>query len=239
MDYDKLIRMIGFQDIRNILDERKKRDDNLFFLPMNAVFVAEELMVVKRKCHFGLQHTDKKEILPTVFDEIRILYANLVSLKVKDSWALYDCSQNKLISDFEYIKIEKNGIFVELSCYNSKGWYDPVLNRYMARTGYDQINLLEQQTEYLWAKKGKFFDFIHRETGRLVSPSGVIMAYDTPSGMFGLNEHNHVCYYTETGSSSPDKLRDKIIKAGGHMTLQNLTFRIEHVIDVYGNILNK
>lgn len=64
------------------------------------------------------------------------------------------------------------------------------------------------------------------------------MAYDTLYGMFGKDEFGKISYFEESGIENNIELRKAVSEAGGYLSLTNLAFRVEDVIDVYGNILN-
>lgn len=97
---------------------------------------------------------------------------------------------------------------------------------------------MDLSIEYIWAKRGRFYDYIHRASGAVISLPGIIMAYDTQYGIFGLDEYNRVCKFNENGLGCHWDLRQSVKKQGGYLTLHNHTYNIEHIIDIYGNILN-
>lgn len=103
---------------------------------------------------------------------------------------------------------------------------------------YDEISRTVQRTRYQWVRKGGFYYFIHRETGRLVCTTRLLMAYDTDEDMCGIDEDGRVICLNPDGSVNAERLRQMVIHAGGYLALCNHDRHIEHVIDVYGNILN-
>lgn len=103
---------------------------------------------------------------------------------------------------------------------------------------FDEMSQTKQTTQYRWIKDGNHYHFIHREMGIFVRAIGLIFAYDTDEGMFGVNEHGRVVCLNSDGSINMILLRQMVIDAGGHLSLCNHDYHIEHVIDVYGNILN-
>ena len=56
--------------------------------------------------------------------------------------------------------------------------------------------------------------------------------------MFGKNENGTISLFEESGIYNVIRLRQMVCEAGGYLTLTNYTYNIQHVIDVYGNILN-
>ena len=101
------------------------------------------------------------------------------------------------------------------------------------------INTKPNQTEYIWAKKGEYFDCIERSSSKLICLQGsVIMVYDTNEGIFGRCGQYKVCYFDRYGVNQPIELRRIVMEAGGYLELQNHTFNIQHYIDVNGIILN-
>ena len=103
---------------------------------------------------------------------------------------------------------------------------------------YDEMSQTVQTTQYCWIREGRYYHFVHREDGTVVRASGLIFAYDTDEGMFGINENGRVVCVNSDGSVNSSFLRQMVILAGGHLSLCNHDHHIEHIIDVYGNILN-
>ena len=103
---------------------------------------------------------------------------------------------------------------------------------------YDEMSQTVQTTQYRWIREGRFYHFVHREDGYVVRAAGLVLAYDTDEGMFGVNENGRVVCINPDGSVNPAILREMVICAGGHLSLCNHDYHIEHIIDVYGNILN-
>lgn len=103
---------------------------------------------------------------------------------------------------------------------------------------FDEMSQTVQNTQYRWIREGHFYHFIHRETGSYVRVTGLIMAYDTDEGMFGINENGRVVCIDSDGLTNAMNLRQAVMRAGGYLALCNHGYHIEHIIDVYGNILN-
>ena len=103
---------------------------------------------------------------------------------------------------------------------------------------FDEISHTIQTTQYRWLREGNYYHFIHRETGVLIRAIGLVMAYDTDQGMFGVNENGRVVCINKDGSINTTFLRQSVVNAGGYLSLCNHDYHIEHIIDVYGNILN-
>lgn len=103
---------------------------------------------------------------------------------------------------------------------------------------YDEMSQTVQTTQYRWIREGRFYHFVHREDGYVVRAAGLVLAYDTDEGMFGVNENGRVVCINPDGSVNSAFLRQIVMRAGGHLSLCNHDYHIEHIIDVYGNILN-
>jgi len=226
------------EEIKNILEERLKKDSAMFFV--DTIVVNEECgyYISQRKALLGLKKSGQ-EILHHVYDEVRVINENLVVTRIDSCFALFNLSNNQWMCDFNYVKVKQHNDFLELISTNDiHYWFDISHLRFISRVGYDDINTKPNHTEFLWAQKGHFFDYIHRKTGDIVSPPGVIMAYDTETGIFGRCNHFKVSYFDKTGLDNPEELRKIVMNAGGYLELQNHTFNIQHYIDVNGIILN-
>ena len=103
---------------------------------------------------------------------------------------------------------------------------------------YNEMSQTVQTTQYRWIREGRYYHFVHRKDGYLVRTPGLILAYDTDEGMFGINENGRVVCLNPDGSVNSALLRQMVISAGGHLHLCNHDCHIEHFVDVYGNILN-
>lgn len=103
---------------------------------------------------------------------------------------------------------------------------------------YDEVSQSVQDMQYRWIRSGKNFHFIDQHDGTVIRATGLIMAYDTDEGMFGVNENGRVVCLNPDGLVSTIRLHQKVMEYGGHLALCNHDYHIEHIIDVYGNILN-
>lgn len=224
-------------EMKNIIEKRLKNDSELFFV--DEVVVTEECgcCISRRKSFFGLKKHGR-ELLHHVFDEIKVLNENLVVTRIGSCFALFNLSNNQWLCDFDYAYVKRHNDFLHLISTNGINcWFDISHMRFIS--GYDEINSKpNNQTDFFWARKGRFYDFIHRKTGDVVSPPGVIMAYDTETGIFGRCNHFKVSYFDNTGLEKPEELRRIVMNAGGYLELQNHKFNIQHFIDVNGIILN-
>lgn len=226
-------------EIKTIIEERKKRDSELFFITPIVVSSKFNIGVIKRKSYFGVLFDAEMVLLP-IYDDVVVVAESVVALKINGKYSLYDITDGKIITDFYYIAIEAVGAYWKL--FGESGEfivYDTLNKKIIYASGvYEEYNLKCIATEYCWAKRGNFFDYIHRVSGRCISLPGILMAYDTEFGMFGMNNENVVIYFDEYGYKDNLKLRKLVFEAGGYLTLNNYTYNIQHIIDVYGNILN-
>jgi len=225
--------------IKSVIDERERKDVELFFVDLCTVGNNYGIDLVKRKKYFGLADHGEVIISP-IFDEIIWLSANAVALKIEDKYSIFRIDTKLFVSQFDFLSLIQEGTYWKLfSGTEYVSLYDiEKENLLFGESCYSEYGLIPKNTQYFWAKRGKFFDYFHRNSGRIISLPGVVMAYDTLYGMFGKDEYDKISYFEESGIENALKLRQIVYEAGGYLVLNNFTYKIEHVIDVYGNILN-
>lgn len=225
--------------IKTIVEKRRKKDSELFFI--DTIVVSSEFSIekIKRKNFFGISFKGEV-ILQPIFDAIDIITDSLVAAKINNRFSFYNICSRTSVTEYHYTHYDCIGNYFRL--YKPIGIYDifDVSNGRMLnnRGNYEEYNLKYDNTEYCWVKRGDFFDYIKRQSGEVICLPGVTMAYDTEFGMFGKNKFETVKFFEETGVENKFKLRELVSKAGGYLTLKNYTYNIEDVIDVYGNIIN-
>lgn len=224
--------------ILSVINERKKRDADLFFVDVIVIGYEYGYEYTKRKKYYGLSLNGVTVIEP-IYDKVVCLSTETVALQIYDKIAVFSIKDSEFISQFDYVDISKDGIYWKLkNTSNTISLYDIDKNQFLGDFGYSAYGIRQINSQYFWAKRGKFFDYIKRETGQVISLPGIIMAYDTQYGMFGKDELGKISYFEESGIENVSKLRKVVSEAGGYLTLTNLVFRVEDIIDVYGNILN-
>lgn len=87
---------------------------------------------------------------------------------------------------------------------------------------YDEMSQTVQTTQYRWIREGRYYHFVHRENGHVVRAAGLVLAYDTDEGMFGVNENGRVVCLNPDGSVNSAILRKMVICAGGHTKLSRI-----------------
>ena len=224
--------------ILSVINERKRRDAELFFVDIRTIGNEYGYEYIKRKKYYGLSFNGVIVIEP-IYDKVLCLSVETVALSLNGKMAVYSIKNREFISQFDYIDISKEGFYWKLNkTSHSISLYDAERDKFLGDYGYSDYGLQLSNSKYFWAKRGKFYDYIKRETGQIISLPGVIMAYDTQYGMFGKDELGKISYFEESGIENVSKLREIVSEAGGYLTLNNLSFRVEDIIDVYGNILN-
>lgn len=224
--------------IKSIIDKRMRRDSELFFIELCLVGFDFGYSIVKRKKFQGLTSNGNVLIAP-IYDEVRCLSNNVVALKLDNRYAMYNIDKKVFVSQFEYITLIREESFWKLiKESNEVSLYDSEKDQFLVSLGYTEYGIRQRTSQYFWAKRGLFFDYVKRESFQIISLRGVIMAYDTPYGMFGKDEHGKISYFEESGIENKFKMRHIVSEAGGYLVLNNFTYKIEDVIDVYGNILN-
>ena len=226
-------------NIRKEIKIREQKDDNLFYVNTIIVHSQDGFDIIKKKKFYGVS-ANGDIILQPIFDEIIILTSSTISAKICDYIALYSSDKKAWITHFKYTLIDKIETYYRLFV-DAKSFvlFDTLSNKVLPNiNSYDEFNLKQRNTEYCWARKGRFYDFIHRQSWKCISIPAMVMAYDTDCGMFGMDENGTVSLYDKTGRKNNFELRKIVLKEGGYLALFNYTYNIEHVIDVYGNILN-
>ncbi|MCD8289987.1 MAG: hypothetical protein LUC91_00615, partial [Prevotella sp.] len=201
-------------EISNLIERRMAECGNLFYTNVEPVRDSYGHTVTKRGEMFGLQ-TDGQDVLSTVFDRVEIISDMFASLSIGGLSAAFHIPSRSYISDFKYAKIFHDGNFLILSWENGlNDLFSIVQNKILLEGSlYDEYNLKCDNTEYLWAKRGKSFDFIHRQTGRVIQLADMRMAYDTEFGMVAQNKYGVVSCYDENGTEHYKWLRELVCKA--------------------------
>lgn len=227
------------ETIQEIINQRLKYDSEIFFVDTKIVSTEFDMTIIKKKQHYGVS-LNSEIVIPPIYDEIVVLTRSIVAIKIKNRISLYNISRKRTITDVLYNSMEHIGSYWKFN-NDSKSFliFDTTREKFLNNKGeYDEYNLRCDHTEYCWVRRGRFFDFIHRETGKSFSLPGIVMAYDTEVGMFGKNENGTISLFEESGIENVMRLRQIVCEAGGYLTLTNYTYNIQSVIDVYGNIVN-
>lgn len=226
-------------DLNVIISDRLAKDNDLFFVDTSIVDSKFDKEVIRKKDLYGVQYNGCILLQP-IFENIEIVSRDIAIVQVLNRFAIYSLSNCQKLSDFEYPSIRVSNDMIVLSKANGRSsLFNLNTSEFILQScDYEEFNTKDNSTEYLWASKNGFYDYIHRSTGRIVSLPGVTMAYDTKHGIYGRDIHNKICKFNEHGVADYVELRLTVQKAGGYLTLHNYTYNIEHVIDIYGNIIN-
>lgn len=225
--------------IADQLIARQAIDDGLFYVALQTVCQAGRYAVVKRNKYKGLTY-EERLLLSPIYDDISVLDNRIAVVLVEGLKAVYLLAEHRLITDFDYseIALADNDAYLLLTTPSNKlGVLDVKRQSWAALPAYDEISN-NLSSEYVWVRNGPFYHFVNFHTGNYYGMPGLIMAYDTLSGMFGMNDSHKVSCYRENGIADTESFRNAVIQHGGHLVLQNTRRRIEHIVDIYGNILN-
>lgn len=227
------------QEIQAIIREREKIDKDLFFLPIEKITSDSPYTIIKRNKRLGIIKDDMVIVSP-IYDNVRLLVNNYAILEIENAVACYDLVTQLFVTTFEYHHILcVNNYLKVYKDSNLCGIFDLVEKKQIVRCGlYEDFNLKDRNTKYMWAKYDKYFHFINKHTGKIIRLQGISMAYDTPFLMMGKDERDTVSVYNEEGRQDLLLLRRIVQKEGGYMTLYNYTYNIQHLIDINGNVLN-
>lgn len=226
-------------NVNGIIADRLAKDSELFFVNSSVIDSKYGKDIIKKKKYKGVKG-DNGIIIHPIFEDIVIVSNGIAIVKLLDIFALYSLSDGERLSEFEYSSVHVSNEMIVLNKGNGRSAiYNLNTSKFLHQTGdYDEFNIKDASTEYVWARRNSFFDYIHRESGRVISLPGIKMAYDTQYDIYGLDEHNRVCKFNEDGVENHWELRQSAQIQGGYMVLRNYTYNIEHIIDIYGNILN-
>lgn len=225
--------------VDRIIAERLAKDNELFFVDASVIDSKYGKNIIRKKKYQGIQG-DNGILIHPIYENVEIVSNDVAIVKLLDAFAIFSISEGKRLSEFEYSSVHiSNDMIVLNKEAGRSSIYNLKTSKFIHKTeDYDEFNLKDASTEYIWARRNTFFDYIHRESGRVISLPGIIMAYDTEHDIFGLDEYNRVCKFNEYGIESHWDLRQSVQIQGGYLTLHNYTYNIEHIIDIYGNILN-
>lgn len=226
-------------NVNSVISERLAKDKDLFFVDYCVMASKYGIDIIKKKKFQGVKNNDVI-LIPPIYEDIEIASNDVAIVKLLDTYAIFSLRECRQLSEFEYCSVHISNDMIVLHKGNGRSAiYNMNTSNFLYQTAnYDEFNLKDSSTEYIWARRNVFFDYIHRESGRIISLPGIIMAYDTKHGIFGLDEHNKVCNFNEYGVEDQWRLRQLVQNEGGFFALRNYTYNIEHIIDIYGNILN-
>lgn len=183
---------------------------------------------------------DDQVIVPPIYDNIRLLPNHYAIFEIGNAAACFNLITQLFTTPFDYHHISYVNNYLKLYKESNRcGIFDLEGENIIAECNlYDDFNLKDRRTKYMWARCDNHFHFINKHTGKIIRLSEISMAYDTTSLMIGKNKQDIVSVYSEEGYAVDFALREIVRDNGGYMTLYNYTYNIQHVIDINGNILN-
>lgn len=225
-------------ELRKTIELRKEKNNQLFYISTEVIMTSGEYEVVRKKKLIGLNNRAGFVFEP-IYDEIQFLNDYLCKIRVEDFWGLADCRTSKILLDFGYTEISLliDGMVETVNQDGLKGLYDTKIMKEIIPPDYEEFGS-PIGVEYIWIRKGKFYDFIEKSSGRVIRIGGLSKVYDSRFGMFGVNDSGRVIMIGPDGYENPHLLRKTVIDAGGYLCLKNYLNKTEDYIDVYGNILN-
>lgn len=224
--------------IEETLARRTKENEDMFFVKAVPVTQAGNYTVIRRRKLFGLTDSTGTEVLIPIYDSIKVFDNDMALVAVGTDGALFRLPSGKRLTEFRYSKAGyENGLLVLFSSDGTRSYFNPD-NGCSIGSGYDRVSSYPNALGFRWAMRGRCFDYVSDNGGHKVSLPTVTMAYDCDEGLFGLGGFGTVKCFANDGTEDFLKLRRIVIENGGHLSLQNKDLAIEHIIDVYGNILN-
>lgn len=195
---------------------RAETDSRSFFVDLESLSETFGFTVVRRKKRFGICRGQETVVKP-IFDEVEICSERLAMLGINGEYACFDLSVKRLSTDFEYVSYKcENGYAKLYGTPTTCCLYDTESQRVLSGERlYEDFNLKDKTTEYIWARRGSYYDYIHRHSGDVIVLPCVVMAYDTPSGMFGKNQFGRVTFYDKTGTADWGMLRSAVLDGEG------------------------
>lgn len=223
------------------INNRLQKNEGLFFITPIMVTNKGEVDIIKRKKYLGIQ-TMGTIVLEPVYDYVELFSSQWAVVGICGRYALFNIYNKSFVSKFIYSHISIVNCIALMQHYGYpeiNSLYDLTRERFIIEESYyEEYNLKNTSTEYMWARKGKFYDFIQRKTGKIISLPGVEFAYDTLFGMLAVSGAERAACFNDMGLEDPGQLRKDVMGAGGYLVLNNYTYNVQHVIDIYGNILN-
>lgn len=225
------------------IEEREKWLDSHFFIQSEIVKCLNNLNIEKRKDFLGLSSKNNEVILPTIYDDIKLVDSTLACVCIDKKYGFYDvhlaqwlieplCDSyyiNEYYGTIEIIKSGKHGLInLDDNCLLISPCYDNV-----------SIN---SKCNYIWVEKNGLYHYIKRSSGEKLNMPGALDAYDTnmiEDVMFIKKSNGIVNCVNEKGYLATTTFRRIMKKNHGRLKLYNSKKHSFVVIDIYGRILNQ
>lgn len=232
---------MGMFSIIEIMADRIKKDEDRFYLPIQAIGFFDEFCFVRRKKWLGVSMDDDvdKILLPMIFDEIEVLEAGLLKVRIDSLLGVYSLTNTKwcFMPSYDGINYDGQNKTIELILDTKHGLYSLKYDKILIPTKYDDVTTYDD-CEYLWVRIGENYHFVHKESGKFISLIDAQLAYDTSHGMFAKGADGNVYCADEYGLDKATQLRHFIIDNKGRGKLHNYKLHILNVVDIYGYILD-
>lgn len=228
-------------NVQKIIEYRRIEDEKLFYIIKQTVRRTGNYTIVRRGKLLGLVNADNKEILPTIFDDIKGPYQNhCLFLCVENKWGFYNLHENRwLLSPlFDELYYHDQYNTLEIITKQKHGLYSIRLDKIIIQPQYDEVCLIDIN-DYIWARQEKKIIFFKTETGISISPSDVEMVYDIPHHMVVKHYNGRICCINEDGIDDRLAYRRFIIKHRGRYKFQNYKYQVNDLADIYGYVLNE
>jgi len=227
-------------NVNDIISERIKKDETIFFILRKIVQECGHLNIISRKNLYGLAKSNDVNaiLLPTIFDEIKMLYSEIWAVRLNYLWGVFNLSIDKwaflpCCNDLVFNEYYKT---IEMISDFGHGLYSIINNRILIPMKYDDVTICDN-CDYLWVKQGTNYHFIRQRDGKFISVVDATFAFDTFKGMF-IKYKDQITCVNEDGLDLPMSLRCFVSKGNGRGRVINIKHHENVIFDIYGVILN-
>lgn len=225
-----------------IILHRFKWLEEHFYIHADVLVDFNNYKIIKRKQFIGIINVNRnvvQEILPTIFDDVTMIYRDLAKVRLLNKWGVYDVEKTSWIVDLCCEQMEVNEFYntIELIAAGKHGLLDIKEKNLLIPIQYEDVTI-DAGCEYLWVKKKSHYHFVKKSTGKFLSMIDAVMAYDTSIGLFVKSADGIVHCVNELGLDDPILFRSLVIRNHGRLKLQNTKLHECDIIDIYGFVLN-
>lgn len=234
-------------EIAEILNSRINKSRRLGHV---AAQVQQELAIgeavyniVNRKGMIGVDNCKGVHVCLPIYDEISSVFdEGTLLIKICNIFGIFSLKTKKMevLPNFDSVIIHNEHRTIEVIKNGKHGLWDDKECRLVIPAEFEDVTV-STYYPYLWIKKSQtLFDFIEKTTGQLVNVPNAIMAYESCDGMFVQSKQtSRVMAINANGYADILALRRSVITTHGRKILKNNKYKIQDVVDIYGNILNR
>ena len=225
------------------IEEREKWLGSHFFIKSEIVQCHNDLNIERRKDFWGLSNKKNKVILPTIYDDIKLIDSTLACVCIDEKYGFFDVNLTRwIIEPFcESYSINDYYRTIEIIQNNKHGLINIDDNRLLISPHYDNVSI-NSRCNYIWVEQNGLYHYVKRSSGEFLNMPGALDAYDTSmieDVMFIKKNNDIVKCVNENGDLATTTFRRIMKKNHGRLKLYNSKKHSFIVIDIYGRILNQ